>query len=161
MLERFIVSASCASGLNSAVFGLFGSMLECDVVKELRMHKNFLEKILTLRKKLVSRFPQLSQSEFSEIMSQIGHYHYNKKKYLILGKQKDVYNFLIENGYNPYTVYKWLLLERLPEDIRFQIKQGEISQKKALSEGFTRRHETFESLCQNVRGQGLALIKRM
>ena len=94
-------------------------------------------------------------------MNKLAHFHYNKKKCMLLGLEKELYNFLIENSYNPFTVYRWLLLERLPEDIRFQVKQHRISQKKAISEAFQRRHEGFKELTASVREYGLSLIARM
>jgi hypothetical protein len=69
-------------------------------------------------------------------MCQIAHYHYNKKGTFLVGEEKSIYLFLIENGYNPFTAYRWLLLERVPEDIRFQLRGGRISQKKAVKMAF-------------------------
>ena len=94
-------------------------------------------------------------------MCQIAHYHYNKKQTFLVGEEKAIYNFLIENGYNPFTVYRWLLLERVPEDIRFQLRERRISQKKAVRIAFTRRHETISSLGKEIIEEGLNLIRRM
>ena len=130
-------------------------------MKDRNMQKNFIEKLLSLRKLLESRYPQEYMQDLDKIMSRLAHYHYNKQKYILLGTDKELYNFLIENSYNPFTVYRWLLLERLPDDIKFQIKERKTSQKKAVSEGFTRRHETINDLTQSVREAGLILIRRM
>ena len=94
-------------------------------------------------------------------MGKLGHFHYNKNKFILLGKEKEIYDFLMKNCYNPYTIYRWLLLERIPEDIKHQLKNKEMSQKKAVSEAFKRRKETTESICLSVKELGLNLIRRM
>ena len=96
-----------------------------------------------------------------KIMSKLAHFHYNKKDFILLGEERALYDFLIENSYNPFTVYRWLLLERIPDDIRFQLRQRQISQKKAVSEAFKRKHETNSILSVSIRELGLNLIRRM
>lgn len=110
---------------------------------------------------MYSRLPQLESQNLCQIMGRLAHFHYNKKKYLIVGFERELYNFLIENSYNPYTIYRWLLLERLPEDIRFQVKQQKMSQKLALTEASKRRHEGFRELTESIREYGINLIARM
>ena len=130
-------------------------------MKERIMQKNFVEKLSELRKKLSVRFPTLDMQNLTEIMGRLGHCHYHKNRCVLLGDERDLYNFLIENSYNPYTVYRWLLLERLPEELRFMIKLGRMSQRNAVSEALRWRHETFESLGESIRERGLRLIERM
>ena len=135
--------------------------MEVSVVKQTNMQKNYLQKIESLRKLVYSRLSQLDGHNLLKIMSKLAHYHYNKKKYMILGLEKELYDFLIENSYNPFTIYRWLLLERVPDDIKFQIKQKKISQKKAISEALKRRHERPQDATQVIREYGLSLIARM
>lgn len=135
--------------------------MEVSVVKNTNMQKNFAEKLNSVRKKAYIRFPQLQGQNLCKLMGKLAHYHYHKKKYMMLGLEKEFYNWLIENSYNPFTVYRWLLLERVPEDIRFQLKQATISQKKAVSEAFKRRGEGLKELSEAIREQGLGLIVRM
>ena len=130
-------------------------------MKHENMQKNYLQKIESLRNLVYSRLSQLDGQNLLKIMSKLAHYHYNKKKYMILGLEKELYNFLIENSYNPFTVYRWLLLEKVPDDIKFQIKQKKISQKKAVSEALKRRHERSQDATQVIREHGLSLIARM
>ena len=123
--------------------------------------QNFIEKLNHLRKLLMSRFPAFNMQNLTKSMCQIAHYHYNKKSTFLLGEEKAIYTFLVENSYNPFTVYRWLLLERVPEDIRFQLRERRISQKKACKMAFTRRHETSSSLGGEIITEGLNLIRRM
>jgi len=130
-------------------------------VKDQNMQKDFIGKLSSIRELLKSRFPLLDVQNLDKVMSQLGHYHYNKKKFFIIGESKEIYNFLIENSYNPYTIYRWLLLERLPGDIKFQIREKHVSQKDAVSEAFSRRHETTFSLGASIKETGMSLIRRM
>ena len=123
--------------------------------------ERYVEKIGVLREAFQLRFPNLTQEWFNETMVTLAHYHYSKDRYFIAGQQKEVYLFLIENHYNPFTVYRWICLEKLPEDIKFRMNQGEMCQKEAISEGFKRRHETIQELGISVREAGLCLIRRM
>ena len=145
----------------SAVFGVFRFMCEVACVKDQDMQKSFVEKLESLRNLLASRLPQVDVRDLLEMMGRLAHYHYNRKDYLLLGLEKDVYALLIENGYNPFTVYRWFLLERLPEDIGFQVRQRKMSQKMAVSEAFKRKHEGFQELSQSIREYGLSLVARM
>ncbi|MCK5283671.1 MAG: hypothetical protein KAK00_09785 [Nanoarchaeota archaeon] len=130
-------------------------------MKHENMQKNYLQKLESLRKLIYSRLPQMESRDFLQIISKLAHYHYDKKKFIVLGLEKELYDFLIENSYNPFTVYRWLLLERVPDDLKFQIKQKKISQKKAISEALKRRHERPQDATQVIREYGLSLIARM
>ena len=135
--------------------------MEVSVVKHTNIQKNYLQKLECLRNLLEIRLPQQKGRNLLEIMSKLAHFHYNKKKYLIMGEERELYNCLIENSYNPYTVYRWLLLERIPDDIRFQLKQNKINQKLALNKAFKRRREGFKELTESIREYGLNLVMRM
>jgi hypothetical protein len=130
-------------------------------VEQTNVQKNFITKLSSTRNLIYSRLPQLKEQNLCKIMSKIAHYHYDKKKFMLLGVERELYNILIENSLNPYTIYRWLLLERVPDDIRFQLKQQKISQKKALNKAFKRRREGFKELTQSIREYGLSLIMRM
>ena len=123
--------------------------------------QNFVEKLNRLREQLGSRLPAVNMQYLTKMMCQIAHYHYNKKQTILLGDEKTIYTFLVEKNYNPFTVYRWLLLERVPEDIRFQLRERKISQKKASRIAFKRRHETISSLGSEIITEGLNLIRRM
>jgi len=125
------------------------------------MQKNFVEKLASIRTLIASRLPQVDMRNLQELMGKLAHYHYHRRDCLIFGVERDLYSLLTEQGHNPFTVYRWLLLEHLPEDIRFQIKQRRLSQKKGIAEGFKRRHEGRNELSQSIREYGLSLIARM
>ena len=130
-------------------------------MKKENMQKNFIEKLISMKKLLETRFNSEILQDLDKTMNKLAHYHYHKKDGFLVGRDRDLYNFLIENGYNPYTAYRWLLLERLPDDIKFQIKNRQISQKTASNKGFTRRHEIATDLSESIRMMGLTLVKKM
>jgi len=124
------------------------------------VRKDYLGELEKLHNKLKEHFSDFDVHNSHQLFGKLGVYHYNKKN-LILGKDRAVYDFLIENSYNPYTVYRWSLLAKVPEDIRFQIRNYYLSQKQATKIFFARRCETNDSLQREVRELGLRLIKEM
>jgi len=130
-------------------------------VKRDNVQKNFIQKLKTLKTKLDKAFPEIDGRLLTKYMCELGHYHYNKKNSFLLGEQKKLYEWLIENGYNPFTVYRWCLLDRIPEDIRFMLREKKISQKKAIFKAFKRKHETESDLTESIREIGLKLVRAM
>jgi len=130
-------------------------------VKHKISRESFTEKLDTIRNMISMRFPSVDVRNLDKTMARLAHYHYDKKKYFVIGESRELYDFLLLKGYNPFTVYRWMLLEKLPEDMRFQLKERQISQKKAVSEAFDRRHETTSSLGESIKDIGLSLIRRM
>lgn len=126
-----------------------------------RNAENFVTKLEELRKKLLVRFPSLNVRDLTDKMSKLAHYHYNKRNFLIMGEDRELYNFLIENSYNPFTVYRWLLLERVPDEIKWQLRNRQISQKRAITLTIERRTETGSSLAADIKSQGMKLIGGM
>ena len=122
---------------------------------------SFLDELSLLRKLVESRFSSVNGRQFYDIFSKLAHYHYNKKKCLVLGLERDVYDYLISQSYNPFTVYRWLLLERVPEEVRFQISKGELNQKEALRKAFRIKQDKKDIGGESLKKIGLELIKRM
>lgn len=123
--------------------------------------KNWLEEFESLKNLILEQFGEDCFRNLQEIMPKLATHHYNKNKFMLLGEERKLYNFLIENRYNPYKVYRWLLLERLPEDIRFQLKNGMISQKIASKMRFKRKHESKSKVCLDIKIMGLNLVRSM
>jgi hypothetical protein len=122
---------------------------------------SFIDELRTVRKLVESRHLDVNGRLFDKMLSKLAHYHYNKKNFILLGMERKVYNLLIENSYNPFTVYRWLLLERIPEEIRFQLRQGQISQKKALSKAFQIKKDKQEQTKETIKELGLILVRGM
>lgn len=123
-----------------------------------RIRKNIFEEFDKVKVLVGEYFPDLEGRDLCRFLSKLATYHYNKRKLMLLGKEMVVYNSLIENSYNPFTVYRWALLERVPEEIKFQLRNHYLSQKRASRLSFERRHETDTSLQVDIRRLGLQLI---
>lgn len=136
-------------------------MREVLVVKHINSRLSFLDELSSLRTLVESRFPSVDGRQFDEILSKLAHFHYNKKKFILLGIERDVYDYLISQGYNPFTVYRWLLLERVPEEVRFQIRKGELNQKQALRKAFRIKQTKEDIAGESLKKMGLELIKGM
>ena len=125
------------------------------------IRKNIFSELEKVKKLVRVHFPEIEIRELCKILGRIGTYHYNKKTRMLLGKERLLYNSLIENSYNPYTVYRWALSERVPAEIKFQLRNHNLSQKKASKLFFERRHETETSLQLSIKQLGLQLVKGM
>jgi hypothetical protein len=135
--------------------------MEVLVVKHENSRLSFIEELKTIRNLVESRFSDVNGRHLDEMISKLAHYHYNKKNFILLGMEREIYNLLIKNSYNLFTVYRWLLLERIPEEIRFQLRQGQISQKKALSKAFQIKKDKQEQTKETIKEMGLILIRGM
>lgn len=130
-------------------------------MKHKDVQKDYLKRFEELKKRLYSEFNWLSVRDLTKILGSIGHYHYDRKGVFLLGEERELYDFLMKNGYNPYTVYKWALLERIPENIRQMLKAKKIGQKKAISRAVTQRREEEDKVFTGLHEMGIALIRGM
>lgn len=145
----------------SGEFWAFGSAMEVACVKDKDVQKDYLRRFEELKKRLYSEFSWIEMRNLTKMLNTIGHYHYDRKGFILLGEERELYNFLMKNGYNPYTVYKWALLERIPENIRQMLRENKIGQKKAISEALTQRREEEEKIFTGLHEMGIALIRGM
>ena len=129
-------------------------------MKESYLRKNWLIEYESIKKEVEIRFGEEYVRNFTKIIAKIAQHHY-KKNSMLLGKERELYAFLMEKGHNPYKIYRWCLLERIPEALRFQLKNGMINQKTALHMHFKNRHESESTICVAIRVQGLNLVRSM
>ena len=84
-----------------------------------------------------SIFQSVPQKEDLALMSMVqklaNSWHYKRtRKGTVLSKEEaQLYEVMIMNHYNPLTVYSWLLLVNAPSEVRYKLKQGEISLRNA------------------------------
>lgn len=139
----------------------FAHWTEAICVKHKYVQKDYLQRFEELKKRLYSEFSWLSGRDFSQLLGKIGHYHYDRKGLMLVGEERALYDFLMKNGYNPYTVYRWALLERVPEEIKQKLKENKIGQKKAISEAYVRKREAENKVFTGLHEMGLTLIRGM
>ena len=129
-------------------------------MKETYLRKNWLVEYECIKKEVGVRFGEEYLRNFTQIIAKIAQHHY-KRNSMLLGKERELYAFLQEKGHNPFKIYRWCLLERIPEALRFQLKNGMINQKTALHMHFKNRHESENNICVAIRVQGLQLVRSM
>ena len=81
-------------------------------------------------------FPDIEEQELLGVTQRLANrWHYNeKRKQVKLAKSEvAIYEVLINNGLNPSTVYKWLLLTQVPGEVRSQIRHGELNIQQVLA----------------------------
>ena len=69
-----------------------------------------LQKALKLQNIFLEMNPHCSEQDIRILLSQCAHYHYNGRKQPLCDEAKVIYEYLVMNEYNPFTVYKWFLL---------------------------------------------------
>lgn len=88
---------------------------------------NVFEKVKKVREVVGDVYPLLSVEELAGIVGFLSnHWHGKKRKRNIKLTQQQllIYDLLLKNGFNPATVYKWLLLATAPGDVREQVRDG-------------------------------------
>ena len=53
--------------------------------------------------------------------------------------ERMLYDYILKNGLNPSTTYRWFLATRLPDDIKEKLRKGQIGQNKAMQISANRR----------------------
>lgn len=84
----------------------------------------------TIRKEL-----DIDNDEVIRIVSKLvnGFHNKRKSKAVLSRKEAAVYELLLNKGYNPNTVYRWLLAADSPTEIVNRLRSGEISIREALN----------------------------
>ena len=110
-------------------------------------------------KEIAKKNDPMWDEDILKLLRSLSKYHYNKKKYMLLGPHKIIYNTMIKQGILPDTAYKWALLENIPEEIKHQLEQGLIGQKKAKRFAHQRKRCVDTALHIDIKKRGLMLIR--
>ena len=121
------------------------------------IRKSVFDKLEEVKQLIHQIDPEIEN--ISVLLGKIGTHHYNKKKGMLLGKHKEIYNILRENSINPYTAYKWSLLERVPEEIKYQLQHRLLGQKKAKKFATKQKRCTDSALQIDIKQRGMMLIR--
>jgi putative alpha-1,2-mannosidase len=108
-------------------------MLEVRKMKQATVY----DKLRTFKDGLFKEYKELKEKNLMKIMSKISIWHYPNKRTKNMTLSKDeaiVYEFCIDNNFNPSTAYKWFLVcNSTNQDLQNQLKNGTISFRKALN----------------------------
>ncbi len=69
------------------------------------VRKNIFKELDKVKRMILEIDMELDAENFPKLLGRLVAYHYNKKG-MLLGKERMIYNVLIENSYNPFTVHK-------------------------------------------------------
>jgi hypothetical protein len=115
------------------------------------------QKVEEIKRDLKDIIPEVESDKLIAILSKVRTYYRNNKKGVPLGRrgkngyrdftsnERIMYDYMLRNGLNPCTTYRWFLATRLPCDIKQQLKKGKIGQKLAMKIAANRRR-TKESV---------------
>ncbi|MFH1053025.1 MAG: hypothetical protein V1740_01280, partial [Candidatus Woesearchaeota archaeon] len=123
-------------------------------------HKvNIFKKVNQIKQDLKAIIPEIDSDKLIPIMSHCrrhygGKLHYGRRgtpNARLRGLTKTeqlVYDYMIRQGYNPSTAYRWFLAVRLPEDVKEKLAKGLISYNVAMRISWNRKRA-------NITNQGL------
>lgn len=94
---------------------------------------NVFHKIRDVRKLLQPKLSEVEEGELIGLIRDAAKFHYNKRRKLSCDALK-LYELLMKYSYNPYTVYRWFLLTKAPQETKDKLRLGEVSQRTAFKE---------------------------
>ncbi len=109
------------------------------------MEATVYDKFRKVKDEIKSQFRKLDDKMLFKMTAKLATWHYPNKRTKQMTLSKDeamLYEFYINGGYNPSTVYKWILACDSNEEVQRQLKNGEISLKQALAMPKYRRKTT-------------------
>ena len=113
-------------------------------------------KIENIKRDIKTLIPEIEDNRILNMMSHCRRYYEGKLHYGrrdsntkrprdLTNNERIIYDYLLREGYNPSTTYRWFLATRLPSDIMKQLAKGKIGQKLAMKISANRRR-TKESV---------------
>jgi len=99
------------------------------------MNETVYDKYVRIHNHLKKDHPQITKEDFFKITSTLSNWHYPKKRWKGQTLTKDqamIYEWMLNNKYNPSTVYKWFLAMKTNKDVQERMKKGTVSLKKAM-----------------------------
>jgi len=109
------------------------------------------DKVNEIKKDIKVILPEVEGDKLISMLSKIRTYLSNKKKGVPMGRrgckgyrklthnESVLYEYLLKNGLNPSTTYRWFIATRVPSDVKEMLSKGKISIKKAMEISANRR----------------------
>ena len=129
--------------------------------------KCIFTKVAEIKRDIAEILPELEGDKLIAMLSKIRTYLANKKKGVPMGRrgsykgfrdlttaERILYEYMLRNGLNPSTTYRWFIATRLPMDVKDELAKGRLSVKKAMEIGANRRRTMMAN-------QGLLLIEEL
>jgi len=107
------------------------------------MKNTVYDRYLTFKDLLKKEFPDLGEITFFKMLGKLESWHYPKKRWKDMTLSIDevrVYEWMVNNEYNPSTVYKWYRTLGENKEVQAKIKNKalHISEAKTYSVPFRR-----------------------
>ncbi|MBI2564932.1 hypothetical protein HYV79_02985 [Candidatus Woesearchaeota archaeon] len=96
----------------------------------LKLQKKYLWNFTVLREYIVGVLG-VDKAVLGQVLKRCSDYHYGRIKNITKFELK-VYEYIVSQKLSPQRVRNWYLSSRLPEDIKHDLIEGRISQKKAI-----------------------------
>lgn len=128
--------------------------------------KCIFDKVNEIKRDIKEILPELESDKLIIMLSKIRTYLSHKKKGIPLGRrgykgfrdltnnERILYDYMLRNGLNPSTTYRWFIATRMPSDVKDKLIKGQLSQKKAMQIAANRRRVKMSN-------QGILLIEEL
>lgn len=115
------------------------------------MKINIFDKVNEIKKDLKELLPEIEGDKLISLFSKVRTFYSNKKKGVSVGRKSKgilrplteieevLYGYLVKNGLNHSTTYRWFIATRLPSDIKLKLSKGQVSYKTAMKISANRR----------------------
>ena len=128
--------------------------------------KCIFDKVNEIKQDIKEILPELEGDKLIAMLSKIRTYLVHKKKGIPLGRkgykgfreltnnERILYDYMIRNGLNASTTYRWFIATRLPSDVQEKLMKNQLSMKKAMWIGANRRRLKMSN-------QGMILMEKI
>jgi hypothetical protein len=103
------------------------------------------DKYVKIHNEIRRDFPKFNKQDFFKITAKLSTWHYPKKRgkgQTLTKEEAMIYEWLLNNSYNPSTVYKWLLALNTNKDNHQRLQKGVLSLKKTMKYSQPFKHIT-------------------
>ena len=127
---------------------------------------NIFDKVNSIKAELKEILPEVDGEKLVVLFSKVRTFYLHKKKGVPVGRayngkfrkmteiEELLYGYLLKNGLNPSTTYRWFIATRIPVDVKHKLATNQISYKTAMQISANRRR-TKNSV------QGLILMEEI
>ena len=95
------------------------------------------DKLKRFKEAVLKDLNQIDERKIYKIVCKLSTWHYPSKRTPNMSLTKNevaLYEYMLNNEFNPSTVYKWKLACNTSKHVQEQLKSGQIGFKKALSQ---------------------------
>ncbi len=126
-------------------------------IREDGKKRNIFDKVNEIKRDIKLILPELESDKLIRMLSKIRTYLAHKRKGVPLGRrgwkgyrdltsnERILYEYILKNGLNASTTYRWFIATRLPSDVKERLSKGQLSFRKAMEISANRRRAEYNS----------------